>query len=128
MRNIFGVEVRFLNVIVRLTFGALVLYVVDARRGPECLGLRPPVLPAQHAPLLLRGVLRRPAVKVLLEKAQPRAVGPRLGAGDGLVVVAVQAAVEDPLEGPAALRVAQPVELTLPHCKARNGTVHTHKE
>ena len=116
-----------------LTFGALVLNVVDARRGPERLWLRPPVLPAQHAALLLRGVLCRPAVKVLLEEAEPRAVGPRLRAGDGLVVVAVQAAVEDPLEGPAALGVAQPVELTLAHCKARwgqfrdiaSGIVHT---
>ena len=111
----------FCFISIRLTFGALVLYVVDARRGPEGLRLRPPVLPAQHAPLLLRGVLCRPAVKILLEKAQPRAVGPRLRPGDGLVVVPVEAAVEDALEGPAALRVAQPVELTLAHYKARIG-------
>ena len=70
----------------------------------------------------------RPAVKVFLEEAEPGAVGPGLGAGDGLVVVAVEAAVEDALEGPPALGVAQPVELTLPHCKARNGTVQRHKE
>ena len=100
-------------------FGALVLDVVDAGRGREGLRLRAPVLAAEDAALLLGGILCRPAVEVLLEEAEARAVGPRLGAGDGLVVVAVEAAVEDPLEGPAALRVAQPVELALAHCKGR---------
>ena len=104
---------------IELTFGALVLDVVDAGRGPEGLRLRAPVLAAEDAALLLGGVLCRPAVEVLLEEAEARAVGPRLGAGDGLVVVTVEAAVEDPLEGPAALRVAQPVELALAHCKRR---------
>ena len=105
---------------IELTFGALVLDVVDAGRGPEGLRLRAPVLAAEDAALLLRGVLCGPAVEVLLEEAEARAVGPRLGAGDGLVVVAVEAAVEDPLEGPAAFRVAQPVELALAHCKESN--------
>ena len=108
-----------LALFIELTFGALVLDVVDAGRGPEGLRLRAPVLAAEDAPLLLGGVLCGPAVEVLLEEAEARAVGPRLGAGDGLVVVAVEAAVEDPLEGPAALRVAQPVELALAHCKRR---------